>query len=133
MFSCSFEKFSYFLFHFYFLDFVRFQYSQVLVIFFFFKCLEALLISQYYSFSCFSFTLFHYQHKTFLYAQFYNRGEIKTSLKMLLWIFFSASVFPSVVNSMYQFSKNFVMKFLTFSDILYTFRESIIQVYGTIS
>ena len=48
-----------------------FQYSQVLVVFFFSKCSKVFLIWNFYSFWCFSFSFFHYHQGTFFSAKFY--------------------------------------------------------------
>ena len=56
--------FSYFHFHFGFFYGIRFQYSQLLVIFFLYKSSDAFLILQLHSFRCISYQLFHYKHGT---------------------------------------------------------------------
>ena len=67
-FLLSFEKFSseyevpfYFFFHLRLFDGIGFKYSQVLVIFLFFKCSDSFLIWQFYSFHYLSFPIFHYE------------------------------------------------------------------------
>ena len=61
-----------------------------------------------------------------------NSGESESLMKMPVKIFISASVCTPTVNFTFQFSVIFVMKFRSFSDILYTFKNSIIYVCGTI-
>ena len=48
------------------------------------------------------------------------------------WIFTTAYVFLPAVNSILQFFMTSVINFITLSNILYIFKYSIIQVYGTI-
>ena len=50
-------------------------------------------------------------------------------MKMSLDIFTSAKVFPSAVNSTFQFFITFIIKFMTFLDILYILGQSITHVF----
>ena len=61
-------RYSYFFFL-HLLDGVCFQYSQVLVVFLFFKCSDSFLFSYFYSLGWFSFPTLHYEHGTFLQCQ----------------------------------------------------------------
>ena len=47
---------------------ICFQYSQVLVIFFFSKCSDSFLVWRFYPFRYFSFSTFYYKHAIFFYA-----------------------------------------------------------------
>ena len=70
--SSSEVLFSYFFFYLCLFDCVCFQYSQVRVIFLLSKYSDSFLISQFYSFCCFSLSTFHYQHGTFFQARFHS-------------------------------------------------------------
>ena len=67
-------RFSFFFFFFRFclFDAVRFQYSQVLVVFLLSKCSDAFLIREFYSSRYFSFPTVHYQHDTLFNDKLYS-------------------------------------------------------------
>ena len=62
-----------------------------------------------------------------------SNGDSASPWNMPLWIFTSAKIFPSAVNSTLQVSVFFSINFMTSSGILYILRQCNIQLWGTIS
>ena len=62
-----------------------------------------------------------------------RNGKSASPWKMPHWIFASAKVFLSVVNSTYQFFMKSVMNFMTLSDFSYISKHSTILDCGTVS
>ena len=62
-----------------------------------------------------------------------NCGERESTWKIAVWIFTYAKVFPLAVNSAFKFFMASMMKLVTFFDILYIFRHSIVQIREVIS
>ena len=61
-----------------------------------------------------------------------SKGDSTSPWKIPLWIFVSAKLLPPAVSSTLQVYMVILMKFMTSCDILYIFRQCIIQLCGTI-
>ena len=62
-----------------------------------------------------------------------NKGDSAYPWKILLWIIISVKLFHPAVISTLEFSMVFPINFIISPDILYIFRQPIIQLWGTIS
>ena len=62
-----------------------------------------------------------------------SNGDSASLWKITFWIFAAAKLFPPTVSSTLQFFMVFSIRFMTSSDILCIYGQSIIQLCGTIS